>query len=211
MSAGVAAARRQTALDLFSGSGNATAAFAGGRGWRVVTVDLDRSRRPAVVADVRALPFRPTWTVDFLWASPPCEEFSDARAGVDRREVRPSLDLVFAALAAVRTHRPRWWAIENVRGAIPFLGIPAAKVGPWCLWGYFPPLRPPLEAQVHRKMAHRSAAARAAVPPALARAVFEAVERWGDQPAILDLRPFRRHRHRAARQVDGRTAQGEIL
>lgn len=180
------------AVDLFSGSGQATAAFRE-RGWKVFTLDLEG--RPDVVADVRKLPLR--GRVDFLWASPPCTEFSDANARIPAIERRPSLECVFAVFEAVKELRPRFWILENVRGAIPFLGIPTMKIGPWCLWGYFPPIEVSAELQSFRKDTKRvrSSAARATVPLALSLAVFEAVERYWKFPRLLDLRPIRKHRH----------------
>lgn len=185
---------RRLAVDLFAGTGGATAALRM-RGWRVVTVDLERRRHPDVVADAVELPL--ARGVDFLWASPPCTEFSDANPG---RPARPSLELVLATLTAVRDLRPRFWVLENVRGAIRFLGIPVYKVGPWCLWGYFPPLRVTWRAQTYRKVqAGSSAVARGAVPWELSLALAEALDLYWTCPSLLDLRPFRRHRHRAAR------------
>lgn len=196
------AARRsrdgRVAVDLFSGTGGATRAFAD-RGWSVVRVDLERRHRPDVVADVGRLPL--AGAVDFLWASPPCTEFSGADARVDHRSKRPSLELVFAALRAAVELRPRFWILENVRGAIPFLGIPAQKIGPWCLWGYFPPIRVTLAMQTYLKQsAGWSAVARASIPYELSVAVCAAVEEWWGLRSVLDLRPFRRHRHRAWRR-----------
>lgn len=195
------AARRpgdgRVAVDLFSGTGGATRAFAD-RGWRVVRVDIDGRHHPDVRADVGRLPL--AGAVGFLWASPPCTEFSGADARVDHRSKRPSLELVFAALRAAVDLRPRFWILENVRGAIPFLGIPAQKIGPWCLWGYFPPIRVTLAMQTYLKAAAGStAAARAAIPYDLSAAVCEAVESHWAVRSLLDLRPFRRHRHRAWR------------
>jgi len=180
------------------------------RGWQVVQLDLDRRRQPTVVADCRRLPIggRP----DFLWASPPCTEFSEANARVRPSDRRPSLDLVVATLAAVRDLHPRFWVLENVRGAIPFLGVPVQKIGPWCLWGYFPPLRVTWKAQTYTKLlAGRSAVARAAIPYELSSAVCDAVEVYWSVPSLLDLRPFRRHRHKAARQVPSAAATGRLL
>lgn len=86
--------------------------------------------------------------------------------------------------------------MENVRGALPFLGLPRQKIGPFCLWGYFPKIRPPIEAVDHRKMtpSKRNAIERAAIPYALSLALLEAVERSWNKKSIADLRPFRRHR-----------------
>jgi hypothetical protein len=164
-----------------------------------------------VRADCRVLPFaggRLAGAVDFLWASPPCTEFSDADSRVDHRRKRPSLELVTASLEAVAEIRPRFWILENVRGAIPFLGIPVQKIGPFCLWGYFPAIEVPWDAGTYQKSAAgRSAIARAVIPASLGEAVYQAVDRGRRSPSILDLRPFRRHRLAAARRrplVDGR-------
>ena len=201
MSAPRGTAVRPLMVDLFSGTGGASAAAAA-RGWRVVRVELqplEGAPAGTVRADVRALPLPRLLAPDLLWASPPCTEFSGADARVDHSSKVPSLELVAATLRAVAELRPRWWVLENVRGAIPFLGIPAAKVGPFCLWGYFPPLRVRFAAQVHQKRGRRDAAARAAIPYALSEALVEAVERHQGVRSLLDLRPFRKHRHRAAR------------
>ena len=196
-------------LDLFCGTGGATAAFRGRSDWKVIGVDNDARRAADVVADVRRLPL--TGNVDFLWASPPCNEFSTMPPG--RAARRPSLDLVFAAFQAVRDLRPKFWIIENVRGAIPFLGVPAQKIGPFCLWGYFPLIEAPLSVVDHRKMTsdRQTAAARAAIPFDLSEAVYQAVEGAWSAARILDLRQYRRHRHVAARrqaavELNGRRA-----
>lgn len=213
---GVAAGRRppsqgrrpsRLALDLFSGTGGATAALRSRPGWRVITVDNRPSTEPDVVADVQRPPWSretlPPGSVDFLWASPPCQEFSLANPRVDHSTKRPSLELVGAVLEVVAQLRPRFWILENVRGAIPFLGVPAQKIGPWCLWGYFPHIDPPYGAQTWTKDGTTSEE-RAAVPWALSLAVARAVDRHLHVPSILDLRPFRRHRHR---ESDTRTKE----
>ncbi len=188
--------RPRVCLDLFAGTGGATAAFVD-RGWRVLRLDCDRRHRPDILGDVRRLPL--AGRVDFLWASPPCTEFSDANPQVDHRRKRPQLGLIECTLEAVRDLRPRFWIMENVRGAIPFLGIPVQKIGPWCLWGYFPPLRVRWAMQTYEKArAGWTAEARAAIPYDVSLAVVEAVELLWDHPSILDLRAFRRHRHVAA-------------
>jgi len=163
----------------------------------VVRVDLARSSVADVIADVRRLPIagRP----DFLWASPPCTEFSDANPLVDHATKHPDLSVVAGVLEAVSWLRPRFWGMENVRGAIPFLGIPVQKIGPWCLWGYLPPIRVTLKMQSHLKsLAGWGAVARAAIPYEVSLASCEAVESYWSVRSLLDLRPFRKHRHRAA-------------
>ena len=199
-------------LDLFCGTAGATAAFRGKPGWEVIGVDNDGRRAADVIADVRRLPF--TGNVDFIWASPPCQEFSTMPPG--RAGRRPSLDLIFATLSAVRDLRPKYWVMENVVGAIPFLGAPLQKIGPFCLWGYFPRIEAPLDVVMHRKMSsdRRTAVARAAVPRALSEAVYQAVEGAWSAARILDMRQYRRHRHvaahrRAAVELDGRPPRAD--
>ncbi len=199
--------RRPLAVELFSGTAGLAAAFRR-LGWQVVTVDFQRRFRPDVVADVRALPLAISRRPAFLWASPPCNEFSEANPS---RPPRPSLDLIFATLEAVRDLHPLMWALENVRGAIPYLGVPLQKVGPWCLWGYFPPIRPSWAAQTYRKLQHHTAVARAAIPLELAAAVAETVAAHLVVPSLLDMRPWRRHRHRAARSAVARAAARDLF
>ena len=160
-------------------------------------VDLDARDRPTVIADVRSWPLHvEPGSIDFLWSSPPCTEFSDANPLVEHRTKSPSLELVKATLEIVAAVRPRYWIMENVRGAIPFLGIPAQKIGPFCLWGYFPHVRATEALQLHRKWRFHDARRRAAVPRGLSEAVADALERQLDAggPPLLDLRPPRRHR-----------------
>jgi len=111
------------------------------RGWRVVRVELDATHRPDVVADVRHLPLsrcRP----DLVWASPPCTEFSRESMPWCRTGRAPSLDLARATIAAIAHLDPRWWVIENVRGAVkwlePLVGRPTLRIGAAYLWGRFP-------------------------------------------------------------------------
>lgn len=183
-----------TMVDLFSGTGGASSSFLE-HGWRVLRVDL--VRRPGViVADVRHLPFdvELRGKVDLLWMSPPCTEFSQADARVDHSRKVPSLELVAASLKAVAELRPRFWILENVKGAIPFLGIPAQKIGPWCFWGYFPEIRVPDTERVFRKSGLPNAAARGSIPRGLSAAVRYSVERHFGVKSLLDMQPRRRRR-----------------
>ena len=187
---------KKLAVELYAGTAGATAAFRGRPDWDVITVDLDRRHKPTVVADCSQLPFRlgpdVGRPVELLWMSPPCQQFSRWNRAAP---LRPSLEHFMASFAAVQQFRPRYWIIENVVGAIPFLGIPAQKIGPWCLWGYFPQLAVDLAMHDHRKSSRSTAVARAAVPREVSDALFTAVARAEGVGSLLDLRPFRRHRH----------------
>ena len=50
----------------------------------------------------------------------------------------PDMSLVESAKRIIDKLKPRWWVIENVRGAVPYLGRPVKKIGAYCLWGVFP-------------------------------------------------------------------------
>lgn len=126
-------------LDLFCGYKGASEAMSR-RGWRVETVDRLVSFNPTHVVDIREWSWQPGPDLlrpDLVWASPPCQEFSRqtmpwTRA---RNPAPPDLSLVEAARRIIGEIQPRWWVMENVRGAVPYLGKP---VGAYCLWGEFP-------------------------------------------------------------------------
>jgi len=127
----------RTAIDLFAGTGAATAELAR-RGWRVIRVEIN----PAFEADWRDIRSF-VWDgdpVDFVWASPPCTEFSRTfMPWIDQD--RPSLEaieLIFHTLRVIREARPRYWILENVKGAQRWLGRAAYHIGSRYLWGWFP-------------------------------------------------------------------------
>ena len=172
-------------LDLFSGTGGASAAFQDA-GWDVVTVDNDVRHAPDVLADLR----RWSWhggPPDVLWASPPCQEFSRTAMPWCRKKgpPEPSMELVEAALRVVEECRPHYWVLENVRGAVPYLapllGAPRVVAGPFHLWGYFPPFRLHV-APFKERLGGDDQVQRAAVPYRLSAALLAAVTR---QPELL--------------------------
>jgi hypothetical protein len=165
-------------LDLFSGTGGASAAFRQA-GWDVVTVDNDPQHHPDVLADLR----RWAWAgerPELVWASPPCTEFSRTSMPWCRAKgpPEPSMELVEAALRIVQETQPHYWVLENVRGAVPYLapllGAPRVVAGPFHLWGYFPPFRLELPAFKER-LGSRDVVKRAAVPSRLSAALLAAV------------------------------------
>lgn len=118
-------------------------------GFRTVGVDLaDFSRyypgefRRADIRELRGTEFgRPLLSV----ASPPCQSFSTANART--RDPEAGLGLVRECVRLFRASGTRWWALENVRGSVPYisriLGPPLVSNGPWFVWGSFPPLALP--------------------------------------------------------------------
>lgn len=131
-------------LDLFSGREGASRAFRAA-GWDVVRVEIDE-RFPAEHRDVRTFSWRGRPKPDFIWASPPCTEFSLAEPGRGRSRngvgLNPDMRLLKESIRVIREAEPRFWVIENVRGACryfePILGRHRQAVGPFFLWGDFP-------------------------------------------------------------------------
>jgi hypothetical protein len=90
----------------------------------------------------------------------------------------PDLSLYYACRRIVYESRPRFWIIENVKGAIWYFGKPAASCGPFFLWGFFPPIgKVKLETRKKESLSSSRAAERAKIPYALSLAVALAVER----------------------------------
>lgn len=165
-------------LDLFAGLGGASAAMRD-RGWEVLTVDSDPRFVCTWTADLSAWSYPGPRPVDLVWASPPCTEFSREAMPWCRTGKEPSLELVRSAVRVVREVSPRWWVVENVRGAIryfrPLLGPPRQSVGPMFLWGDFPVIRCRARWWKER-LSSTQKAERAKVPYALSLALARSCE-----------------------------------
>lgn len=176
-------------LDLGAGLGGASQAMKE-RGWDVVTVDINPAFEPDIVADLRSWQWNGR-KPDLIWASPPCTEFSkfampcwyDLATLPD-----PDMSIVEACVRIIEQSRPRYWIIENVRGAVdffrPLLGSPAFVARPYYLWGFFPM---PGDVKRHtfgtktKRTSSTAKAARAKIPASLSLAIAVAIER---QPAL---------------------------
>lgn len=161
-------------LDLFCGRGGASAAMRD-RGWDVIRIDNDPSFEPDVVADLTTW----SWTgepIDLLWASPPCEEFAREWMPWSKTGKAPSMDLVNAVYRLVEEIQPRWWIIENVKGAQPWIGKARWVRNPVYLWGNFPPIDLKRIAPWKERLSSTAAARRAELPYELSLAVARAIE-----------------------------------
>lgn len=126
--------RQLVVVDLFSGTGSSTIAFAE-RGHRVLRVEKDRQHAAEWHADVTRVTAEEVRSrlnglpVDFVWLSPPCTAFSVAsigrhwaRGGNDPQpksvHAVEGLRVVRLALDLVEALQPRWWLLENPRGML---------------------------------------------------------------------------------------------
>jgi len=135
-------------LDLFSGLKGWSKAFQD-RGHDVITVDVEEKFKPTICKDVLKLSRRDFngYDFDIILASPPCTEFSKSMmpktwTSVKKYGCNPNLLLLAKTVMLIQELNPRWWIIENVRGAVPYfdllIGKPIKKVGSRYLWGNFP-------------------------------------------------------------------------
>ena len=149
-------------LDLFSGLEGASVGFKE-RGHKVVSVDMDPSFKPTIVADLfelRVEELEPYGPFDFVWASPPCQHFSVMTIskcwtpeGEPKDCAKDALELVARTLALIKALRPRAWILENPVGMLRaqrFMRAYERRTVTYCkygfpyrkatdLWGGFPP------------------------------------------------------------------------
>jgi hypothetical protein len=166
-------------LDLCAGLGGASQAMKA-RGWNVITLDFDPRFKTDVVADVREWDYRGE-RPDLIWASPPCDEFAREFMPWSKTGKAPALDLVEACKRIIDQSKPRYWVIENVKGAIryfaPVIGNPAYQCNPYYLWGSFPDIS---HVRVTSRKEHLSSSAhaeRAVIPYRISDALAYAIER----------------------------------
>ena len=153
------------AIDLFCGLGGWTEGLLA-EGWEVNGVDIERHEYgehiyPAklILADVLTLHGSQFKDADLIVASPPCQEYSymampwsrakalaaDYRSGKrDVKQLTALFDACFRiqreACEAAGRHIPL--IVENVRGAIPWVGRSRWNFGSYHLWGDVPALMP---------------------------------------------------------------------
>lgn len=165
-------------LDLCAGLGGASIPMRL-RGWRVVTVDNNPQFNTDVVADIR------TWSwhgsvPDLLWMSPPCTQFAREFMPWSKTGVVPDMSIFLACLQLVERIKPRYWVIENVKGAIkwfrPYIGMPRYACNPYFLWGYFPDISHVLVSGSKSKLSSRREFERSLIPYKLSFSLAVAIE-----------------------------------
>jgi len=152
-------------LDLFSGLGGASESMVLSEKWEVLRIEnnpllsgVPQSHEICVkqfrdelrgMIDDGFQPESPT----LIWASPPCVEFSLAYSSPqsiairEGREHNPDMSLLEATLDIIDMLQPKYWVIENVRGAVrhfePYVGKQQMVINHSIfLWGKFPSFVP---------------------------------------------------------------------
>lgn len=180
--AGKEEGRGMKVLDLCAGTGSATRAFLD-RGHDVET--LDTSGKHTYIKDVRT--FVLPHPYDFIWASPPCIEFSLLKRK-KCSERNPDMSIVHACLVLCK--QAPYWILENPRACLRhFIGKPIITVRysdfgdcvekPTDLWGCFPFFWSTTERQMIRKWKDdpNGRKNRATIPYGLSLAICKAIER----------------------------------
>jgi len=191
-------------LDLFSGLGGASEAFISDHNWEVqriennpilngvsnTTISCVKELRDELQSMVQR-GLAPTEPIELLWASPPCLEFSNAYSApqsIARREGKeytPDMSLLEATMDIIEILQPRYWVIENVRGAVkhfaPYLGEQKQVVNHSIfLWGNYPSFVPGvIDSKFKNDLQHGDplrANVRAIIPMEISRGLKRAVE-----------------------------------
>ena len=170
-------------VELCAGTGVLSSAFRR-IGWRTLTVDADpvhgtdRVVNVCELADLSEL--GDLSELVMVWGAPPCAQFTRTSLPWLRESAAaPDLSVMLAVLRLIRQAAPPLWAIENVKGAVPWfrpvLGSPVASAGgrSCYLWGQLPPLVLPAPSRAESKQRMTSAARirRASYPARLCEAV----------------------------------------
>jgi len=194
-------------IDLCSGLGGASEAFVQA-GWEVLRIDnnpmmsgVPHTKEMSIFDFedwVRAsLPMLPK--PKLVWFSPPCLEFSTAynapksvaqRAG---QPFEPDMDIFECGLRIIAMLEPRYFVVENVRGAIeyfsPVLGEPVLILqGSYFLWGRFPGFSPgsfPSKAEKDKRHSPIRSNIRAKVPIEISESLLKAIE---SQTSLFDFK-----------------------
>ncbi len=141
-------------IDGFCGLGGASEGFLA-EGWECVGFDNERHDYgqggypgQLVLQDILTIDGKQFKDAEFLWFSPPCQEFSCT--GLPFKQFRgliPKTDLFDAcfriqqeAIASAGRHIPM--IVENVVSAQKWVGLAKWKYGSFCLWGDIPALMP---------------------------------------------------------------------
>lgn len=200
-------------LDLFSGLGGASQAFVNA-GHEVLRIENNPLLSEVPHTQIMCVFELRDWLEDnintltvgvldsphVIWASCPCTEFSlgyNAPHAIHTREksdepYEPDMSYLEATLDIIRILKPRFWVIENVRGASKFfsgmIGSQPRQIlgNSQFLWGNYPLICPPKyssKALVDKRHSPLRANIRALIPIEISEALLASIE---SQKCILD-------------------------
>jgi hypothetical protein len=102
-------------LELFSGTGSVGDVFTR-RGWEVISLDRDMPADHRVDILAWDCPYQPHH-FDFIWASPPCTEYSIAKT-VGERRLEEADAVTRRTIELIRYLDPPLWVIENPQSGL---------------------------------------------------------------------------------------------
>lgn len=161
-------------LDLCAGLRGASSGWDRSR-WDVVTLDIEPSFNPDIVADLRSWSWcgaRP----DLLWVSFPCDEFARESMPWCATGNDPDLSIYHAAVRIRDECNPRFWVFENVRGAQKWIGKSTVNYGAFHLWTNIPLHKFSVRYRKKESFGSKQAAERALVPGKVSKIVSGYVE-----------------------------------
>jgi hypothetical protein len=144
-------------LDICSGLGGASQAFIDA-GWEVIRLEnnpmLTDPESKYYVSETTHCDILETAYIgetgffDFIWASPPCTDFSDAisspssLARNNNLPFTPDTRIALKVKEMIQHYDPKYWCVENVRGSrkefSKIFGPPWQIIMPFFLYGKFP-------------------------------------------------------------------------
>ena len=174
-------------IDLFSGSGSATDVWAR-NDYEVHRYDIVAPEEPFTwpldLSDkdqCKQIPlfkiFKPNPLL--IWASPPCTEYSLENRYFAKHPEEINTLLWRNTISIIEYLEPKYWVIENVKGAHRIWGQPTQKFGAYWLWGKFPKFNIPgkipkknVNAYTNKK---ERAKATAQIPKVISEGLFRAI------------------------------------
>lgn len=142
-------------FDLFCGLGGATEGFIA-EGWECIGIDIERHDYGSGgypgqlwLQDIMTVSGAQLRHADFIWASPPCQQYSYRAMPWKRAKALPPPDnSLFEACFRIQREaceaagRYVPMVVENVRGAQKWVGKAQWRYGSFFLWGDVPALMP---------------------------------------------------------------------
>lgn len=151
------------------------------RGWSTLTIDINPDFEPDIVADIRTIKWNELnmFTPGMIWCSPPCTEFSREFMPWSKTGKQPDMSIVEACVRIIDEAKPKYWVIENTKGAVPWLrpllGKPRYVANPYYLWGRFPDIPKMIINTKKQHMSSGNEIGRAVIPDKLTMAVFNSI------------------------------------